>query len=457
MSRNVIILTNENIKRALEVYPHILIDFFAPWCVHCVNMQNDYFNAADKMNTYQEKVPIAKIDCVTHKTACIEQQVHSYPTISLFSQGKKIPYAGRRGADDFVRWLRKKVINPVEIMKNKQEIDQAVARSKVYVVYYGAFNTPGYQIYKQIATSFESVELAALESTDTPKVVIYTFHSNPVEYTSSPFVYKELREFIDLYEHPLMMKFEGQGAIDVIFSERKPTIIFFRDDDNHKFVPTYEEIAQKNRGKKDHPLVFMYASKNQGEGNRFIRYLGIPVSENPIIAILQNSGGKITKFVLSKPINRENVDALIDMWRHEAAPAFFKSQKPPVVDLNPVKTIVRDTFEDLVIENDRFVLLAFMAPWCNWCKRLDPILTELARKLNYMEHLVIAKVDATQNEIENFPVHSFPTIYFFETEMKEEPKIYRADRTVAAMVEYIKKEMGELWQEPPKPLVITDL
>lgn len=155
--------------------------------------------------------------------------------------------------------------------------------------------------------------------------MIYTYHSEPVEYTTTHFQYNPIHEFIDLYQHPLLMNFIGQAAVDVVFTERKPAIFFFRDSPNHPFSSVYEKIAKENRGHKDHPLVFFYADEHSGEGNRFLTYLGLPVGADPIICIVQNNGGEVTKFMLDKDINRENVEELISNWRHEAAPAFFKS------------------------------------------------------------------------------------------------------------------------------------
>ena len=61
--RNGYVLTQENIKPAIEEFGSVLIDFFAPWCIHCVNMAAEYLKAGDLMAKYDDPVPIAKIDC----------------------------------------------------------------------------------------------------------------------------------------------------------------------------------------------------------------------------------------------------------------------------------------------------------------------------------------------------------------------------------------------------------
>ena len=122
-----------------------------------------------------------------------------------------------------------------------------------------------------------------------------------------------------------------------------------------------------------------------------------------------------------------------------------------------MRTIVRDTFDDLVYNNDKFVIVNFYAPWCNFCKLLDPIWKQLGKGLNYMEHLRIGKVDATENEISDLPVKSYPTIYLFKPGDKKNPLIYSGKREVDEFIVFLKKEMGDQWEEVPEDLTIEDL
>jgi len=66
----------------------------------------------------------------------------------------------------------------------------------------------------------------------------------------------------------------------------------------------------------------------------------------------------------------------------------------------PVKVVVGKNFNEIVRDSDDDVLLEFYAPWCGHCKSLAPKYDVLASNLGDVKGLVIAKVDATANEID---------------------------------------------------------
>ena len=69
--------------------------------------------------------------------------------------------------------------------------------------------------------------------------------------------------------------------------------------------------------------------------------------------------------------------------------------------------INKDNFQELVLEGKKPVLIDFWAPWCTYCRRIDPVISKLA---DSREDVLIVKVNideepelASQERIEVIP------------------------------------------------------
>lgn len=63
-------------------------------------------------------------------------------------------------------------------------------------------------------------------------------------------------------------------------------------------------------------------------------------------------------------------------------------------------TLVGKNHDEFVLDETKDVLVEYYAPWCGHCKKLAPIWADLAKKTEGIENLIIAQMDATQNETE---------------------------------------------------------
>jgi len=73
-----------------------------------------------------------------------------------------------------------------------------------------------------------------------------------------------------------------------------------------------------------------------------------------------------------------------------------------------------DTFDELVVNSDKPILVDFWAEWCGPCKMIAPVLEEIAREMD--GQLLIGKldVDHNQNTAFAFGVMSIPTLLLFK-------------------------------------------
>jgi thioredoxin 1 len=79
-----------------------------------------------------------------------------------------------------------------------------------------------------------------------------------------------------------------------------------------------------------------------------------------------------------------------------------------------IKEVTDATFDELVINATRPVLVDFWAVWCGPCRLVAPEMEKLAEKYEGAVDVVKLDVDANPQTQAKFGIMSIPTIAFFE-------------------------------------------
>jgi protein disulfide isomerase family A protein 3 len=147
------------------------------------------------------------------------------------------------------------------------------------------------------------------------------------------------------------------------------------------------------------------------------------------------------KFKMEGDFSMETLEKFANDLLDGRLEPYLKSEPIPPPSSEHVKVVVAKQFDEIVNDPTKDVLIEFYAPWCGHCKSLAPKYEELAEKLKDETDIVIAKMDATANDVpKQFDVKGFPTIYFAPKGSKKSPKKYEGAREVADFFKYLAKE-----------------
>ena len=79
-----------------------------------------------------------------------------------------------------------------------------------------------------------------------------------------------------------------------------------------------------------------------------------------------------------------------------------------------IKEATDATFEEVVLKNDKPVVVDFWAVWCGPCKLVAPEMEKIAEKYEGIVDVVKVDVDANPGLSQAYQIMSIPTIAYFK-------------------------------------------
>lgn len=439
----VLVLTDANFDEELKNHDKILVEFYAPWCGHCKKLAPEYVKAAESLKAKDVGVRVAKVDATEEKELASRFEVKGFPTLKWFVNGNPTEYNGGRTADEIVNWIVKKSGPPTSSITT-EEIETLKGESKLFVVYYGEEGSDEFKAFETAAAGDDKYEYRTVfdadatlpEGASRPGVVVFRNFDEPTVVFSGDFTAKALAKFVTEAGIPTFIEFSDE-YIEPIFQEQKPALFFFHDSsaDQEKIKDVVGQTAEAHKGR----IIFAHSGVSDGIQQRLAEFVGVTAEDLPRLVALGFNPSGIDKFVYEgdlPALTQEDVEKFLTQYENGELSKYLKSEDVPETNDEPVKVVVGKSFNDFV-GGDQEVLLEFYAPWCGHCKALEPKYTELATELAEVDGLVIAKIDATANEVESVQVSGFPTIKFFP-KGSTTPVDFEGDREVEGFKTFLE-------------------
>jgi len=450
--KDVIVLTDDNFDETVNKEELILVEFYAPWCGHCKHLAPEYGRAATELLKNDPPIALAKVDATVQTKVAGRFSVSGYPTLKVFRNGKDSPYNGPRKAAGIVAYMKKQVGPAAKPLDSKAAVEKfAVSDPENGFAVVGFFNGDGKN--SQLHSSFQVVAAKMRDAYVFGKVTdpaigkefgvdgdaliaFKTYDDKKTIYTGSSKT-KDVEEWIKANSFPVVGEMTEENQEQ--YTKRDlPILKFLIDIDKKTSAKQYDYYANRLR-----KIATEYT------GKLLVATLYMPKFEHLVtsynakgkkeVAVIEK--GYEEKYKMDAPFNLQNLQKFVSDYFEGELEQYVKSEDVPADNNGPVKTVVGKTFDKIVNDAERDVLIEFYAPWCGHCKALTPKYEELGKRFKDVDSVVIAKIDATANDFprDDFKVSGYPTIFFKPAKAGAKPQLYEGAREADDMEKFIRK------------------
>ncbi|XP_071032064.1 protein disulfide-isomerase A2-like [Oncorhynchus clarkii lewisi] len=429
--KDVMVLHINNFQRALSENKFLLVEFYAPWCGHCRQLEPVYAEAAgvlkgERKEGESEGYRLAKVDAAEEKELAEEFDVGSFPTIKLFTNGDRnnpIDFTGKRTVQGIVQWLKRRSGPSAVVLETTDAASEHISLHNVTVLgFFTSLESEEAKVFYSVAMEMVDMVFGVTTSPEVfqkyevknNSVVLFKkFDEGRVDLSVSEkekVGKEELTVFLRTNSLELVIEFNEQNA-DKIFGSKvhTHTLLFINStvQEQKNLLTEYSTVARDFKGK----VLFIIIDVT-GPVSHVLKYFGLSEGDAPAVRIINTDTTK--KYALIGQITAATLQTFCQGVLDGTVKSHLLSEEVPEDwDKGHVKVLVGKNFEAVALDNNKNVFVEFYAPWCGHCKELAPVWEMLAEKYADRDDIIIAKIDATTNEVEGVSVSGFPTLRYY--------------------------------------------
>lgn len=438
------VLKKDTFNDFMNSHDLVLTEFYAPWCGHCKALAPEYEAAATELK--EKNIHLAKIDCTEEADLCQEHGVEGYPTLKIFRGLENVkPYTGPRKSGPIASFMVKQSLPPVTTV-TADNIEDVKTLDKIVVIgYFAEDDKASNETFAAVAEALRDdylfagtndAKLAAAEDVKQPAIVLYKEFDERKAVFKNKFVQEDISKFIKTASIPLVGEV-GPDTYAGYMASGLPLAYVFAEtpEEREEFVAMLKPIAQKHKGSINIATIDAKAFGAHA-GN-----LNLDPEKFPAFAIQDTANNKKYPFDQTKKITHDDIAKFVqDVLDGKVEPS-IKSEPIPESQDDAVTVVVAHSFQEIVIDNEKDVLVEYYAPWCGHCKALAPKYEQLGQLYadvpEFASKVTIAKIDATANDVPE-DIQGFPTIKLYPAGSKDSPVNYEGSRTIEDLAKFVR-------------------
>lgn len=315
----------------------------------------------------------------------------------------------------------------------------------VVVAYFDAKDTASNATYSALASTFRDsylfgatndVALATAEGVKQPAIVLYKQFDEGKNVFDQPFEASAIEQFVKTASTPLIGEV-GPETYAGYMAAGIPLAYIFAEtpEERASLAATLRSVAEEHKGKVN------FATIDAKAFGQHAANLNLDVGSWPAFAIQETTKNLKYPFDQTKTLTEAEIGSFVQSYLAGEVKPSVKSEPIPEKQDGGVTVIVAHTYDAIVNDETKDVLVEFYAPWCGHCKTLAPKYEELgALFAPFAKHVTIAKVDATANDVPE-EIQGFPTIKLYPAGSKNKTPIdYSGPRDVESLAGFVQHQ-----------------
>jgi protein disulfide-isomerase A1 len=369
-------------------------------------------------------------------------------TLKVSRYGQFVDYNGPRKADGIVAYMTKQSLPAVSEVTAANHAEFIKADKVVAVAYLPSTAAAPAPAFSQAADQHRDdflfglvTDKAAIPAgVEVPSIVLYRAFDEPTmafPYPIADATHEEIGNWVKEMAVPIVDEVGAENYATYAVSGKPLAYLFLDPTDAGKdaAIEMMRPVAQKYRGKIN--FVWIDAIKFGDHAK------ALNLNEVKWPAFVIQDLGQQLKYPLdqSAAVTAAAIEELAEGYVKGSLQPSLKSQPIPESQDEPVFELVGKQFDQVVFDDKKDVFVEFYATWCGHCKRLKPIWDQLGEHFSGASDLVIAKMEATENDLPPslpFRVSGFPTIKFKQAGTRDFID-YDGDRSLESLISFVEE------------------
>ncbi|EKX37856.1 hypothetical protein GUITHDRAFT_48649, partial [Guillardia theta CCMP2712] len=445
---DVAVLNGRNFETVAGRAPHMLVEFYAPWCGHCQKFEPIYQKVASHMRMEKINVMLAKVNAIEEPTLSQSMGVMGFPSLYWYAYGRMRSYEGGKRNSSMVEWIsfhaRRDAVHVVHSNREAEDLLEAMGAEEAVIgrfLHHHSVEAMAFMIAaEEDDTSYPNSSMPYVMVLEARGLGPPKWHQLPPERRYALFDADRIKSFVATYRMPRVVELTGKVWRRVLQSPVRNQTLLFSDP----FSPGHEQrmaafaaVAEEWFGK----VLFLQISSNF---TSVLKYFGLTASDFPAVVVAvagheETDKGEMYRLDQSRP--QFNLTTLPK----------GNLEEDVIYPDDPVRKLTGEELEQVVMDPDKDVLVKFFAPWCGHCQAMRTAYMEVSDAFEEHPDLVIAEFDATAHKLPaGLSIEGYPTLRMWPAERgnstrnKLSPLDYQGPRTTADISAFVRRHSVRL-------------